>query len=190
MPTYLLSYTASPGAPQDLPPGDLKPESPSWNGSESVPWAFPYFLLSGLRPWRPCGLGIFPRSVHSFAQTQNPHLRRIFRITPTNRYHLAKIGFEPQSGLSCAPGNSGHKSNPGESRNLSREPPPDGEPQADRVRFFNSLGKRVSCTVMHKAENRRPCRSTAQLKQHTVTYQEMASFRKNLSSVQGQKLRR
>src|ERR1019366_9520152 len=70
--------TPSPEAPQNLSPDAPKPVSLVSNRPVSIPWCF-------------------PRSVHSPAQTQNPHWRRGSRLTPTNHYYLDKIGFVPQN---------------------------------------------------------------------------------------------
>ena len=78
LPTHLPVLTPSPEAPQNLSPDAPKPVSLVSNRPVSIPWCF-------------------PRSVHSPAQTQNPHWRRGSRLTPTNHYYLDKIGFVPQS---------------------------------------------------------------------------------------------
>ena len=78
LPTHLPVLTPSPEAPQNLSPDAPKPVSLVSNRPVSIPWCF-------------------PRSVHSPAQTQNPHWRRGSRLTPTNHYYLDKIGFVPQN---------------------------------------------------------------------------------------------
>ena len=91
------------------------------NGPDSAPWSFLHLLLSPLRVWRLWAPRIFPRSVHSNAQRQNPCICRTPHITPTNYYHLDKIGFlsqiPAQAALPVHPVSPAQKPNPGKSPN-------------------------------------------------------------------------
>ena len=150
LPTNLLVLKTSPEGRQNLYPEKPREQS-SLPGLKAPPL---HLIVSGLRAWWLCALCIFPETVHSNAQRQNPHPCRSSPITPTNCYRLDRIGFgrqiPRQPNPSCASGKTAEII----AESLTRPP---GSP------FFQpGHGKTPSALPTHSRSIRvHPCSSVA-----------------------------